>query len=332
MKILETIGIDVSKETLDVIIHTAGLISQFENSAKGYKMLSKWVMKNVTYPIENLLFAFEHTGLYSFPLSVFLSENGYSFIMIPGLEMKRSLGLKRGKSDKIDAKTIALYAFRRKEEVSPYQLPSEELSELRRLLSLRERLVKHRAGYQASLKENERFLKKSDSPLFFEVHKKVISELNKQIVKIEKELDDLIKRDDQMKNMYDLITSIDGVGPQTAMFMIAFTNAFTLFKDWRKFASYSGVAPFPYQSGTSIKGRTKVSHLANKKFKSLLSNCAASSILSNPEMKAYYTKRLREGKHKMSTLNIIRNKLLARIFAVINRNTPYVNTFKYANC
>jgi len=332
MKILETIGIDVSKETLDVIIHTAGLISQFENSTKGYKMLSKWVMKNVTCPIENLLFAFEHTGLYSFPLSVFLSENGYSFIMIPGLEMKRSLGLKRGKNDKIDAKAIALYAFRRKEEVTPYQLPSEELSELRRLLSLRERLVKHRAGYQASLKENERFLKKSDNHLFFEVHKKVISELNKQIVKIEKELDDLIKRDDQMKNMYDLITSIDGVGPQTAMFMIAFTNAFTLFKDWRKFASYSGIAPFPYQSGTSIKGRTKVSHLANKKFKSLLSNCAASSILSNPEMKAYYTKRLKEGKHKMSTLNIIRNKLLARIFAVINRNTPYVNTFKYATC
>lgn len=332
MKFLETIGIDVSKETLDVIIHTAGLTSQFENSTKGYKTLSKWVVSNVTCPREYLLFAFEHTGLYSFPLSVFLSENGYSFIMIPGLEMKRSLGIKRGKNDKIDAKAIALYAFRRKEEVIPYQLPSEELSELRRLLSLRERLVKHRAGYQASLNENERFLKKSDNPVFFEVHKKVISELNKQVVKIEKELYDLIKRDDQMKNMYDLITSINGVGPQTAMFMIAFTNAFTLFKDWRKFASYSGIAPFPYQSGTSIKGRTKVSHLANKKFKSLLSNCAASSILCNPEMKAYYKKRLQEGKHKMSTLNIIRNKLLARIFAVINRNTPYVNTLKYATC
>ncbi|MCK9421002.1 MAG: IS110 family transposase [Bacteroidales bacterium] len=332
MNYVETIGIDVSKETLDVIIHTVGLTDQFENSLQGYKKLTKWVEKHVTSARESLLFAFEHTGLYSYPLSVFLAENGYSFLMILGLELRRSLGITRGKDDKIDAKAIALYTFRRKEEITPYVMPSEELTELRRLLSLRERLVKHRAGYEASLMEHERFLKKTDNPVFFEVHKKIISELNKQILIIEKELEDLIKHNQQMKHMYDLITSIKGVGPQTAMFMIAFTNAFTLFKDWRKFASYSGIAPFPYQSGTSIRGRTKVSHLANKKLKSLLSNCAATAIIHNPEMRLYYQRRIYNGKHKMSTLNIIRNKLVARIFAVIERNTPYVNTYKFATC
>jgi transposase len=254
MKYFETIGIDVSKETLDVVIHTTSLTRQFENSNKGYKELCKWIDRNVNLSIESLLFAFEHTGLYSFPLSVFLSEKGYSFIMIPGLEIKRSLGIKRGKNDTIDAKSIALYAFRRKDEIVPYKMPSEELNKLRRLLSLRERLVKQRSGYEASFKEHKRILKKSDNSVFFEVHQKLIDELSKQILKIENELSDLIKRDRQMKNMYDLITSIQSVGPQTAMFMIATTNAFTLFKDFRKFASYSGTAPFPYQSGTSIKG------------------------------------------------------------------------------
>ena len=332
MNYFETIGIDVSKETLDVVIHTTNLTQQFDNSNKGFKALCKWTERMVRCSRESLLFAFEHTGLYSFPLSVFLSENGYPFIMIPGLEIKRSLGIKRGKNDKIDAKSIALYAYRRKEEITPYKMPSDDLNQLRRLLSLRERLVKQRAGFEASLKEHKRILKKSENTVFFDVHHKLIDELSKQILKIENRLSELIKRDSQMKNMYDLITSIKSVGPQTAMFMIATTNAFTLFKDSRKFASYSGIAPFPNRSGTSIKGRTKVSHLANKKMKALLSSCAASAITNNPEMKAYYQRRLKEGKHEMSTLNIIRNKLLARIFAVIRRNSPYVNTFKFATC
>ena len=130
--------------------------------------------------------------------------------------------------------------------------------------------------------------------------------------------------------MTRLIISIKGVGKQTALFMIVYTHGFTKFKNWRKFASYCGIAPFPNLSGTSIRGRTKVSNLANKKIKSLFDLCAKSAIQHNPEMKAYYYGRLDEGKNKMSTINIIRNKLLARIFAVVERQTPYVDTMKYA--
>lgn len=115
------------------------------------------------------------------------------------------------------------------------------------------------------------------------------------------------------------------------MFLILYTIGFTAFETWRKFASYCGIAPFPNRSGTSIRGRTKVSSLANKEGKTLLSMCASSAIQCSPEMKAYYEKRIAGGKIKMSTLNIIRNKLLARAFAVANRVTPYVNTMKYAS-
>ena len=112
--------------------------------------------------------------------------------------------------------------------------------------------------------------------------------------------------------------------------MIAYTSAFTKFKNARKFASYCGIAPFPNSSGTSIRGRSKVSNLANKKIKSLLDLCAKVAIQYNSEMKLFYNRRVEKGKNKMSTINIVRNKLVARIFAVIERKTPYVDFMKYA--
>ena len=329
MEFKETIGIDVGKETIDACVHSSQNAQVFENTASGYKKLDKWVLKYIPCAKENILIAFEHTGLYSFPLSVYLTESAYKYIVIPGLEIRRSLGMSRGKDDQVDAKRIAQYAYEKRARLTPYKLPSKHIIEIKRLLSLREKLVKQRAGYQATLKENKRFLIRKENRILFEVHEKMINELNKQIQKVDKELDDFIKKDPQMKKMYELIVSIKGVGPQTALFMIVLTNGFTKFEKWRKFACYAGTAPFPNKSGISLKGRTKVSHLANKKMKALLSSCAVSAIQHNPEMRRYYLRRIEEGKNEMSTINIIRNKILSRIFAVVSRGTPYANTLGY---
>lgn len=253
-----------------------------------------------------------------------------SYTAVSGLEIKRSLGLVRGKDDKSDATNIALYGYRLRDELEPSQIPTEALQSIKRLLRLRKRLVRQRAGFKASLKEHKRVLKVKDNQVFFEVQEKVLKELSKQIVKIEKAMDTIIKENKELTKMYKLITSIKGVGAQTALYMIVYTQGFTQFETWRKFASYCGTAPFPNSSGTSLKGRTKVSHLANKEIKALLSCCATSALQYSPEMKQYYNRRLDQGKNKMSTINIIRNKLLARIFAVVERGTPYVNTLKYA--
>ena len=327
--IKEVIGIDVGKLINEARIHTNQKTLEFSNSNEGFIKLENWVLKNTDYSKDQLIFAFEHTGLYSHPLSVFLSEKEYPFILIPGLELKRSMGIVRGKTDKIDAKRIALYTYEKREKVKPYQMPQDDIIQIKRLLSLREKLVGHRAGYKSTLGEYKQFLKKKDNKMIFDVHNKMINELTKQIEKIEKELDDVIKGNNQLKQMYNLIISVKGIGPQTALFLIAYTNGFTRFKTCRKLASYCGIAPFPYQSGISIRGKTKVNHLANKKLKSLLDLCAKSSIQYNTEMKLYYNKRIKEGKAKMSTINIIRNKLLSRVFAVVKRETPYVIINKY---
>jgi len=246
------------------------------------------------------------------------------------LELKRSMGIVRGKDDRIDAKRIAKYAYEKKESIKPYELPSMEILKIKQLLSLRERLVKQYAGYKASLGEYKLFLAKKDNAVLFDTQEKTIKFLKKRIDKVEEELFKIIMGNDNLKKMYDLITSVKGVGKQTALFLIAYTSGFTRFDTWRKFASYCGIAPFPYRSGISIRGRTKVNNLANKKIKSLLDLCAKSAIQYNKEMKIYYERRIEEGKSKMSTINIIRNKLLSRIFAVVKRQTPYVNTLGYA--
>ena len=112
--------------------------------------------------------------------------------------------------------------------------------------------------------------------------------------------------------------------------MIVHTDGFQKFSEARQFASYCGVAPFPYSSGTSLKGRNKVSPLANKGIKAILHLCAVSVIKNSTEMKEYYQRKLATGKHKMCVLNAVRNKILHRIFAVIKREQPYVDTHKYA--
>jgi len=331
MDFKETIGIDVSKPFIDAVIHSNQKHRQFRNSSKGFKDLLSWVKKQSNHKASNRLFAFEHTGLYSAPLSIFLTKEEVAYIMIPGLELKKSMGIVRGKTDKVDAKTIALYTYRRRDEVKPYILPSEKLLILRKLLSLRDKLVKQSSAYKATNKEIKDFMNKENNEIYFEIHDEMISILNEKIKKVEKQIKTIIKTEEKLHEQYKLITTIKGVGDQTAWHMIVYTNAFTLFDNSRKFASYSGVAPFPYQSGISIKGKSKVHQFANKKFKSLLSNCASSAVMHNSELRLYYTNRLELGKNKMSTLNIIRNKILSRIFAVIQRGTPYVDTYAFAS-
>ena len=331
MKIKEVIGIDVSKLTMDCCVHNSKLQKTFDNNLEAISTMVGWSLENSKTAKESLLFVFEHTGLYTHQLIQYLGNNGYLFCVVPGLEIKRSLGITRGKNDKADAKRIALYGYRMREEIKPYQMPDKLLGTLKRLMSMRRKLVAQRAGYIATLGEQQRVLDSKDDKILFEVQKAIIAALNAQVQKIEKELSRLIDQDPKLQNLYKLLISVKGIGAVTARFLIVYTVGFTTFENWRKFASYCGTAPFSNSSGTSIKGRTKVSHLANKNGKTLLNLCATSAIQSSPEMKAYYERRIAQGKNKMSTLNIIRNKILARAFAVVNRGTPYVDTMRYAS-
>ena len=329
MKFTEFIGIDVSKSTIDVFIYGKKQYRRFANLKSGLNQLIEWVKSQAECPVGNIMFAFEHTGLYSVPLSLYLDKGVYSFVVIPGLELKRSLGISRGKSDKTDARRIAEYAYEKKDKLKCHQMPSETILQLKRLASYRERLVKERTAFKCRIGEYKVFLNEDENSVLFDSHRKMIAGLNEQINIIEKQIKKIIKQDEKLNEMYDLIISIKGVGPQTALMMIVLTNGFISFESWRKFSSYSGIAPFPNESG-KYKGKTQTNSLANKRIKALLNQCATSAIQYNAEMRIYYQDRVNQGKNKMSTLNNVRNKLLSRIFAVVERGTPYVETYKYA--
>lgn len=160
---------------------------------------------------------------------------------------------------------------------------------------------------------------------------KTMKGLEKDLLAIEDQMKDIIDGDDDLKKLYSLVTSIIGIGFVTAVNLLIYTNEFKLFSNYRKFACYSGVAPFEYRSGSSIRGRTKVNPMANKKMKRYLHMASLTCIKLDEGLKNYYERKVAEGKNKMSVLNAIRNKLIARVFAVVSRGSIY-QKINYQNC
>ncbi|KKL89307.1 hypothetical protein LCGC14_1916030, partial [marine sediment metagenome] len=252
------------------------------------------------------------------------------FVMENPIQIKRSMGLVRGKDDHVDSKRIAEYAYMRKEKLKLTQLPSEELIKMQNLLAIRERMIRQKAGYQASLGEYKRVLVQQQQKDFILLLKNMINALKKQIRKAEETLIEIIHSSSKLLNIYTLLKSIKGIGVILAANIMVTTICFTKFNDSRKYACYCGTAPFKYSSGTSINGRTKVSLMANKKMKALFNLAALSAIQHDPELKLYFDNRMANGANGMSTINIIRNKIIHRVFAVVKRGTPYVVMAKYA--
>lgn len=323
------IGIDVSKDKLDVYFQATGSHFILPNSSDGFASLFEAVIKDAKCDLTEVLICFENTGKYSKELSVFLSEHNVRFNMSPALAIKRSLGLVRGKDDKIDSKRIALYAYEKQETLPLTKISGYEIAQVKALLNLRDKLIRHRTAYKNGISDLKDSYKDGETLYIRDVQEKLILQITEQIEGIEDQVMQIVKSDASMLKNYNLMLSIKGVGMVTALYFIAYTNNFKTFSNWRAFACYSGIAPFPYSSGKMI-GKNRVHDFANKKMKSILDLAAKSTIRYNGEFKAYYDRRVIEmGKSKMSTINIIRNKIVARVFAVINRGTPYVDLYKF---
>lgn len=314
------VGVDVSKATLDLYIKPLNMAYRVANNEVGYK---QWLAETTAaLPVDSkVLVIMEHTGLYSNRFEQFLQSMFIDYCKVPALQIKRSMGVIRGKNDKIDAERIADYGWVRRDILSADQIPALKLTELKQLLSLRSKLVKDRSGYITRLKET----KAADYCDRFQgrIQEQAIKFLSKQIDLIEERIKLLIESNSELNSTCELLRSIKGIGWIIAAYMISCTGNFKRFSNARKFNCYAGLAPFKYESGSSIRGRSRVSHLANKEAKSLLNLAASCAIRCDDEMKKYYQKRVSEGKRKMSCLNIIRSKMVARIFAVVKRQTPY---------
>lgn len=318
----EVVGIDVSKKTIDAYCYQAQVHKEFVNDLIGYKRLLKWVLKETK--TSKVFYCFENTGYYSLKLALYLHSQDIVYVEESPLKIKRSSGVVKEKTDKLDAKLIARYAWLYREELQPSTVKSMSHLELGRLLALRDQLVRNNAGLKGTLKEMKVLLSSPTTDFGCISLKRSIDYLSKQVKGIEDRIKEIITADDSMNKNYELLSSLKGVGLVVACQLIYHTGNFTRFASWRAFSSYCGTAPFEHRSGTSIHRRKQCHYLGDRKMKSLLSMASVSAIQHDSELRLYYKRKLAEGKDKMLAINNVRNKLIARAFAVVKRGTPYV--------
>ena len=259
-----------------------------------------------------------------------LNESELDYAQVPALEIKRSLGITRGKSDKVDAKEIAQYAKRNTDKITLSTLPELSLQQLKMVFSEREKTIAAIKVFERTM-ENEMFLSKEVFGTVKTINRQTVKHLKKQLAMLDEKMKTLIREDEILSEQQQLLKSIPGIGEVTSVYLLMVTKGFTAFTSGRKFACYSGVAPFEHSSGTSIKGKTRVSHLADKKMKSLLHLVSLTAIKYDAELKEYYTRKKSEGKHTMLVLNNIKCKIVYRIFAVIQRKSNFINLHKFAS-
>ncbi len=323
------IGIDFSKKTFDVsVVHQSNLqvvdYGQFENSKEGCVSLLKWVKASTKEPFDKWLFCGEHTGLYSICLSEFLVRKGLNIWLENPLQIKQSCGIRRDKNDKADSREIAFYAYRFQDKAKTYSLPCKALKSLELLLSFRERLVSNKQSLLVSSVEIRRVMQKDATARFiYEQSKKDIDRINKEIKEVEKRMLQQVQSDEHLRENYELVSSIKGVALINTAAILVATQNFTRFENSRQFACYTGMAPFGKQSGTSINTKPRVSQLADKKIKVLLTQAAKCAIRHDPNIRQYYQRKLAEGKDKWLITNNIRNKLIHRIFAIVRNKLLY---------
>ena len=317
------VGVDVSKLTLDVWVNGTKNHIKVANDSKGFQQLTAW-LKSLKIKLSECWFVLEYTGGYEYRFIQFCQSKKVRFTRVPGLQIKRSLGMQRGKNDKIDAKRIAEYGYEKREKLQAHELCNADVVRLRQLLTQRRGFIDDKKANEHRMKELEAMMDfKSGDPLI-KNYKKAVNFMVSMIKKTEAEIQKVIEADEAMLLNFNLVTSIPGIGKVNGWMTIAYTENFKSFTSGRAYGAYIGVVPYEHSSGTSIRGKSRISHLANKPLKADLSMGAQAAVQHDPEMKTYYQRRIAMGKRHMGIMNEVKFKLVLRMFAVVNKGEFYV--------
>ena len=328
------IGIDFSKEKYDATLIKAEGVKEcapsvhevFDNKTSGYRRLVKWVKTHAEgFTIDTWLFCGENTGGYSIGLSNYLYASGYDMWLECAYKIKHSTGIQRVKNDKADSRAIAEYAMRNYDKMIPHKPQSASLTCLREVFLYRHSLVRQKVALTVRRDEKRLTQEKSDAKAFMSyTSKHLITEVNKAIVKCDQKIKEIIASDNELREVFDIITSMPGIGVQNATCLMVYTDNFQKFDlNSRKIACYYGIAPFGRQSGTSVNGRPQVSPFANRMIKSLLSQAALAAIKFDMNVHSYYQRLIERGKHPLLVHNNIKNKMLHILVAMVRDRVKY---------
>jgi len=326
------LGLDMSKPFFDA---TLQIIcgnqkqelppQQFENNKAGLKLFEQWLKNSGVSYDENTLVVIENTGIYHRLIWNFCSSKNIPIHIGNAAHIKWSLGIARGKSDKIDSQRLCTYGYRHRGELQCTPALNPEFLEFKDLMTNRTRLMSQMTGLKAYLNELKNVSDKKFVKVQQQCNKTVLEGFKKSIKAIDEQIKTRITKDEQIQTNYRLLRTVPGIGHWIALYLIVCTKNFTNGISGKQLACYAGVVPFEHSSGISIRGRNRVHKMANKELKRLLHLGALSAIKYYDEFRQYYQRKKEEGKHSMTVLNAIRNKIILRAASVVNNQKPYVN-------
>jgi len=325
------IGIDVSKNELDFAIQQGNCFlfhKEIPNEPQAIVAFLKELSKLPGFKLDNAVFCMEHTGIYNNHALMCLHKKKAHVCLEGATQIKSSQGNIRGKNDKMDSIRIAGYAYKEREALRLWKPKREVVAQLAHLAATRLRLITVKKQLKVPLKEHALFSTNKTARQSTAICSHSLKAIDDDLARADKAIQQLISADAELSRLFALVTSVSGIGKVTAVQVIVTTNEFKDINNPKKFACYSGVAPFTDDSGKIIK-KARVSHMANKKVKTLLHLSAIVAIQYNPDLKSFYKRKVeQEKKNKMSVINAVRNKLILRIFACVNQNRPYEKNYQ----
>lgn len=311
------VGIDTSKDFFDATAIEEDKVifqKQFSNDLKGFNLFLRAISSN---PVE--LVCIEATGPYHLRFALFLQENKLKLSVVNPLVIKRYAQMKmsRAKTDKKDAYLIAFYAKEQKPEL--WKAPSEVLLDIRQLDTHLDLLMKHRRALS-----NQLHAFKTRGAMVNGLEKQIqnqIKQLNENIKKVERRIEDLVQS--SYPKMADQLQSIPGIGKKSAYMMIVSTNGFLNFDNCKQVTSFFGLAPRHYQSGTSVKGKTRICKMGMSRVRKTLYMAAVTAIKCNKTCQNLYDRLRAKGKsHNLAIIAVV-NKLIKQSFAIAKSDTYY---------
>ena len=326
------IGIDVFKETVDVSFVESDFqrhpeyLAQYPNVKKGYRSMVRDLKQAMRGSSSGQwLFCCETTGAYDRQMCHWLTEHGMHVWRESALQIKQSLGIRRGKNDKADSMAIADYARRHHDKANLYKVPDKELAALKDLYLYRQSLVDKRKAVKNRVKalESQGGSVSSAAKFIRRDANRELRRLEQSIRECESAMTEVIRSDAQLERNYEHVKSIKGFGLVVTVALMVFSGNFQNIPTANKMATYCGVASFRSTSGTSIDFRQDVRHLSNRRLKGVLSMAARSAIRHDEALRQYYQRKIAQGKQYGVAINNVKNKLLHIAYALVKNDSDF---------
>jgi transposase len=306
----------VSKETLDVCLLHKGQTYQgrFANLPEGHQKLLRWLGKRRVRALRACL---EATGLYGEELAQALYEAGYQVSVVNPLRIKKYADsqLQRNKTDRLDAGMIA--DFCRTQELVEWTPPPLEWRELRDLVRHLDNLMTMRQ------QEHNRLQAGVKSGAVITVLQEHIVFLDDQIEQLTQQINDHFDQHPHLKQQRDLLRSIPGIGDKTAATLLAEVRDFLAFDNVRQLVAFAGLNPSQRTSGSSVRGKTRLSKTGNAAIRAALYWPAISAKRCNPLIQPLCARIEQEGQPKMVAVGAAMRKLLHLAYGVLKTGLPF---------